>query len=98
MRFDDWFRPSRRDGSPMPRRERDGRDRLWSLVTLLTMLAAIGFYVATVHPVSDALRRAFFPIGLSLVQVVFLVRTRHLGWQRARRAGLADTTTSDTAA
>ncbi|MCU1674094.1 MAG: hypothetical protein JWN77_2207 [Frankiales bacterium] len=82
LRFDDWFRPYPRDGSAGPRRPRDGRDRVWSLAMLLAMLASTAFYAAAVHPRSDGIGRGLLPIGLALVQLVFLFRTRHLGWRR----------------
>jgi hypothetical protein len=82
-RVDDWFRPVRPDGTPRPPRVPTVKDRKLSAgglvvaVVLLVILAA----TTSANVVSVIPRGGLLPLGYAVAQVVFLVRTRHLGWR-----------------
>jgi membrane protein YdbS with pleckstrin-like domain len=82
-RVDDWFRPVGRDGTPRAPRVPTVRDRRFSAVGLLAAVAVLVVLAATgsENGLSVIARGGLVPLGYAVVQVVFLVRTRHLGWR-----------------
>ncbi len=77
---DDWFRPTRGQGrlrTPRVLTRRDRTTACFSLALLLALIAAMALAVP------DRLHLVGSFAGLALVQVVVLVRTRHLSrWSR----------------
>lgn len=82
-RVDDWFRPVQRDGTPRVPRVPTVRDRRFSAGLLVVAVAALIILAATgsENVLSAIPRGGLVPLGYAVVQVVFLVRTRHLGWR-----------------
>jgi hypothetical protein len=83
-RVDDWFRPVTADGTmPSRRKAVTPRDRVW----MLTFLIAASLGMTALFLRVDA-GRAFAMagglMGLSLVQVVNLYRTRSVGFRLRR--------------
>lgn len=82
-RVDDWFRPVRSDGAPRARRVPTAMDRRLSLLGLALAAALLFVLAATTSARILAVipQGGLLPLGYAMAQVVFLVRTRHLGWR-----------------